>query len=125
VAEGGRDQRDRVRDGEGGDDRDQRPEAAERHDQAEQEKEMVGAAEDVDEAGVDEAERRLVPARIEQHAPRVAVEIERPGLAGREQEPEHHVDLDAEALEMRTDGELRAIGADGVFEQHVEQPWLQ
>src|ERR1044071_2286607 len=48
-------------------------------------------------------------------------QIERPRLAGRGDEPHHHVHLDAQALETRADGELRALGADRVLEQHVEQ----
>ena len=67
-----RDERDRVRDREGGDDDDERPEAAERDHQAEQEEQVVGAVENVKEARDDEAPRRLVPARIEPHQPRIA-----------------------------------------------------
>ena len=43
----------------------QRPELAERDDQAEQEQQVIDAVEDVEEAVLDEAQRRLVPARIE------------------------------------------------------------
>ena len=52
------------------------PNAPERNDEAEQEQQVVGAVEDVEEAGLDEAQRRLVPARVEPHEARIAVEFE-------------------------------------------------
>ena len=59
------DQRHRMRDRERRDDDDQRAEPAERDHQAEQEQQVIDAVEDVEEAVLDEAQRRLVPARIE------------------------------------------------------------
>ena len=66
-----------MRDRERGDDDDQRPQPAERDHEADQEQQMVGAFEDVPEARHDEAQRRLMPARIETHQARIAVELER------------------------------------------------
>ena len=45
------------------------------------EQQVVGTAEDVEKAGVDEAQGRLVPTRVETHQPLVAMQVERPGLA--------------------------------------------
>ena len=82
---------------------------------------MVGAVEDVPEAGHDEAQRRLVPARIELHEAGIAVELERAdGAAGR-QEAQRRRDLAAEPVDARMDREFGAVGADRIFEQHVEQ----
>ena len=48
----------------------------ERNDQREQEEQVIDAVEDVEEAVLDEAQRRLVPAWIELHDARVAVDVE-------------------------------------------------
>ena len=111
-----------MRDGEGGDDGRERPEAPERDDEAEHEEKVIAALQDVEEARVHEAQRRLVPARIEAHEAGVAVQVERPRLAARRQEAQHDVDLDAEPLEPRPDREGGALGAHRVREQHVQQP---
>ena len=64
---------------------------------------MVGAVEDVEEPELDELQRRLVPARVELHQPRVARKLEAAhGAAGR-QEAEHGDRADAEAREPRPD----------------------
>ena len=55
---------------------DERPQAPERDHEAEQEQQVVDALEDVPEARDDEAQRRLMPARIEPHEAGVAVELE-------------------------------------------------
>ena len=60
--------------------------AAERHDEAEQEQQVIGAAEDVPEPEPHEAQRRLVPARIELHEARVALRLEDARRAGRRDE---------------------------------------
>ena len=54
-----------MRDRERGDDDDERPQPPERDHEAQQEQQVVDALEDVPEARDDEAQRRLVPARIE------------------------------------------------------------
>src|SRR6266550_6029198 len=56
---------DRVRDGERRHDGDEWPNLPERDDEAEDEQEMVDAVEDVREAELDEAQRGLMPSRIE------------------------------------------------------------
>ena len=53
-----------------GDDDHERPQPPERDHEAEQEEQVVGALEDVPEARLDEAQRGLVPARIETHEAR-------------------------------------------------------
>ena len=105
-AERGRDQRDRVRDGEGGDDEHERPQAAERDHEAGDEQQVVGAVEDVQEARLDEAQRRLVPARVEPHQARIAVELEGALGAARRQEAQRRHDLQAQPREPRVDREL-------------------
>ena len=50
---------------------------------------MVGAVEDVEEAELDEPQRRLMPARIEPHEPGIAVELEGAHGAARRQEAQH------------------------------------
>ena len=70
-----------MRDGEGGDDDDERLQAAEGDDEAEKEQQVVGAIRrinDVEEAQLDESPRRLVPARIEPYHSRIAAQLERP-----------------------------------------------
>ena len=70
----------------------ERADAPERNHQAEQEQQVIDAVEDVEEAVLDESQRRLVPARIELHDAGIAVHVERAlGAAGRK-EPQHDVD---------------------------------
>src|SRR5262249_22701255 len=83
-----REQRGRMRHREGGDDADQRAEAAERDDETEEKQQVIDAVEDVTESQADEAERRLMPAWIQLHQTRIAVQIERADRAAWEYEPQ-------------------------------------
>src|SRR5262245_46087292 len=60
-----RDERDRVGDGEGRDDKNQGAKLPERDHQAKQEQQMIGTVQDVEESFTNEAQRRLVPAGVE------------------------------------------------------------
>ena len=71
------DQRNRMPDGECGDDDDKRPQPSERNHQAAQEQQVVGAVENVPEAGHDKTQRGLVPSGIEAHQAGIAPELER------------------------------------------------
>ena len=104
---GGRDERDRVGDGEGGDDRHQRADAAERNHQAEQEQQVIHAAQDVEEPVHDEAPRRLEPARIQRHDARVAVELERALGSARGQQSKRGRGSQAGRFEPRLDRQAR------------------
>ncbi len=106
---------------EGRDDDDQRPQAPERHHQADQEQEMVRALEDVPKTRDHEAQRRLMPARIEMHQAGIALELEGPNGAAGRQETQRRRHLMAEAVDARMDRELRAVGPNWIFQQHVEQ----
>ena len=77
-----------MRDRERGDDQHQRPEPPERDHQTQQEQQVIDAVEDVEEPELDEAQRRLVPARVEPDEARVAVELEGAHGAARRQEPQ-------------------------------------
>ena len=65
-----------MRHGEGGDNDNQRPQAAERQHQAKQEQQVVDAVEDVKEAKLHETPGGLMPARIQANEPRVADVLE-------------------------------------------------
>src|SRR5262245_39582121 len=82
----------RVSDGKRGDNLDQRAKSAERYHQTEQEQQMVGAIENVQEAGTNEAQRGLKPARIEANESRVAFELECSNSATRRQKSQHAYD---------------------------------
>ena len=84
-------------DGERGDDDDERPQPPERDHQAEQEQEVIGAFEDVPEAGHDEAQCGVVPARIEAHEAGIAVEFECANGACGRQEAQRRGDFAAQA----------------------------
>ena len=86
-----------------GDDHDQRPHAAERDHEAQQEQQVIDAVEDVQKARLDETQRRLVPARIEPHQAGVAVQVERALGAARRQEAERRDDTLAEPAEPGMD----------------------
>src|SRR5215831_16643862 len=75
--EGRGDQRNRMPDRERSDDDDERPQPPERDHQAAQEQQVVGAFENVPEAGLDKAQRGLVPTGIEAHETGIALELER------------------------------------------------
>ena len=114
------DERHGVRHREAGDDRHQRPEAAERDDQAEQEQQVVGAVEDVLVPRGDEAGRSLVPARIERHQAGIAAQLEGPLGPFRGDEAKHGDDAHAQPLDAGPDGEARRLGRDRVVEHYVQ-----
>src|SRR5262249_35557347 len=68
---------DRMRDRERGHNDDEEAQPSEWNHQACQKQEMIDALDDVPEAGHDKTQRGLMPARVELHEPRVAVEFER------------------------------------------------
>ena len=108
-------------DGERGDDDHERPQAPERDHQAAKEEQVVDALDDVPEARLHEAQRGLIPAWIEPHEPGIAVELEgADGAAGR-QKAQRGGDVLPEPVHSRIDRELGLVGADGIFQEHVEQ----
>ena len=82
---------------------------------------MVGAIEDVEEAQLDEAQSRLVPARIEPHEPRIAVELQRARVAGGRKKLQGREHPQSQPRESRVNRKRRAIRDDLVLEEHVEQ----
>jgi hypothetical protein len=108
-------------DREGRDDDDERPQAAERGHQADQEQQVIGAFENVPEARYHEAQRGLMPARIEMHEAGIAIEFEGPNGTAWRQEAQRRRHVVAETIEARVDRECRAVGPDRIFEQHVKQ----
>ena len=118
--EGRRDERDRVRDGKGGDDGHEGPEPANRDGEAQEEEQVIRAAEDVGEPELHESPGRLVPARIEADESRVADPLEGAhGTPGREK-PHGRGDAHTEPREGRLDREGGPIRTDVVLEQDVE-----
>ncbi len=120
----GRDQRDRMRGGERGDDHDERADAPERDDEAEHEEQMIEALEDVAEAEPDESEEGLVPARVQRYQARVAGELEHALGAAVREESEHGHGAEPEVGERGPDRESGVGGSDGVLEEHVEHRLL-
>src|SRR5262249_24033072 len=92
------------------DDNDQRTQPGERDHQAKQEQQVVGAFENVPEAGHDELRRGMMPTRIEPHESRITMEFECADFAARRQESQCRGDLLAEAVDLWPDRELRAVG---------------
>src|SRR5436190_7736234 len=110
-----------MRDGERRHDRNQGPQPSQRNDEAEQKQEMIRSAENVEEAMLDERERRLTPARIQTHEPGIARQFERANHSARRQKSQDRHNAEAEARKRRMDRKGGAVGFDRVFEQHVEQ----
>ena len=119
------DQRDRMRDCKRGHDRDQRAEAPERNHQAQQEQQVVGAVEDVEESLLTKRQRRLIPARIEPDQPGIALELERARRAAGRQEPKRGDRAQPQSLEPRVDRELGAVGSIGYSNSTSSSPWFQ
>lgn len=110
-----------MRQREAGDHRGQRPQAPQRDHQAGDEQQVVAAVEDVAEARLDEAQRGLVPARVQVHLARVAVELEGTrGALGR-QEDQRGLHLLAQAPQAGLDREGGTVAGDRELELHVEQ----
>ena len=82
---------------------------------------MVGAFENVPEAGHDKEQRGLVPTGVEAHEAGIAVEFERArGAVGR-QEAQCRGDFLAEPVDAHADREFGTVGLDRAFEQDIEQ----
>src|SRR5260370_19999083 len=86
---GGGNQRDRMRDGERGDDGNERAETAKWDYQTQQKKQMVGAVQNVEKTQVDKSQGRLMPPRVEADQDGIAGEFERANSADGWQEPKH------------------------------------
>ena len=76
-----------MRDGERGDDRDERAEAPEWDHEAPQEQQVVDAVQDVEEPQLDEPQGGLVPSRIEPDQARITGVLEGANNATGRQEP--------------------------------------
>ena len=100
---GRRDERHRVRQREGRHDEHQRAEPPERNHQADEKQQVVGPAEDVPEAELNEPQGGLVPARIEAHQAQVPGILEGAHGAARRQESQHRHRPQAEPREPRVD----------------------
>src|ERR1043165_168961 len=98
----------------------ERPHTAEWNHQAEQEQQVIGAVENVEEPQPDEAQHRLMPPRIEWHQSGVAFELVRADHTARRHEPQRRDNADAEAVERHVDGEMRLVRLNRILEQHVE-----
>src|SRR6187455_1658303 len=81
-----------------------------RHDEAQQEQQMVGAAEDVLEALHEESQHRLMPARIERDHAGVAFELEHALHTARAEEPHGVDDTPAETFGVSAQREQRILG---------------
>jgi hypothetical protein len=103
------------------DDEDEGPQPADRDHQAEQEQQVVRTFKDMPEPGRDKPERGLTPTRIEMHQAGVAVEFECAGRATGGQKAQRRGDITAKPVDARTDGKLRVVRLDRIFEQHIEQ----
>ena len=119
-AHGRGDQGDRMGDGERGHHGNQMAQAAQWNHQAEQEQEMVHAFEDVFKAHDDEAQRRLVPARVEFNEPRIAEIVESPLAAIGQDEAQHRGGLVRQRAELRVNREIGIRRLDRIAHQHIE-----
>ena len=118
------DERHRVGHGERRHDGRQRQQPPEGDHQAGEEQQVVDAVQDVLEAEGDEAQDRLMPARVEPDQAGVAGVLEGAHGAVRQDEPQHGDGANAEPPERRIEGELRLVRADRVLEQRVEHRLL-
>src|SRR6266566_2409767 len=101
--------------------RDQRAEAAERDHQAEQEQQVVGPVQDVEEAELDEPASGLMPSGIQVDQSRIANElIGANGAAGRK-ETENGYHSRGQSLEPWVNRNRGSVRLNRVLEQHVER----
>ena len=114
-----------MRDGERRHDQDERAEPPERDHQAQQEQQVIGAVEDVQEPSVHESPRRLVPARIQPHQAGIAGQLERALRAGRRLVAQHGDDADAEARERRMDRKVDRSDWIGYSNRTSSSAWFQ
>src|SRR5437879_6915809 len=118
---GGGDQRDRMRNGERGDDGNERAETAKRDYKTKQKQKMVGAVENVEKTQVDKSPSGLVPARVEADETGIASEFERANFAAGWNKPKDGYDAQTQPRERRMNGKTGLLRLNWVFEQHVEQ----
>src|SRR5262252_1743412 len=102
------------------DDRHERAQTAEGNHQAAQKQQVVRAAEDVKEPEVDESQRCLVPARIQTHETRVALELEGARRSLWRKKAQRRDNSLSESVEARVNRKLRPIRLHGVFQEDVE-----
>src|SRR5262249_54508306 len=118
------DQRDRMRDGERGDDRDERTNATERNDETEDEQQVIDSVENVLEAEHDEAERRLIPVWVEAHEPGIPDLLQRTHRAAGGKKAQQRAGTHAESRERGVDRKARGGRGDRVLEHDVEHRLL-
>src|SRR5262245_57665718 len=92
-----------------GDNDDERTKTTEWNHQAKQKEQVIDAVEDVVEAVLGEAERCLVPARIQLDDAGITVHIERALGAARRKESKYHVHSFPQPRQSGTDGEPRLL----------------
>ena len=114
------DQRNRVRDREGGDEDHEYSQPLKGDNQAQQEQEVIHAVEDVGEAQPHEAKRGLVPAGIEHDSAGIPCELVETLATGGGQEAQYRRDPHPQSFQAGQDGKLRPIRRNPVFEQHIQ-----
>ena len=110
-----------MRQGKRRDDHDERPQPPKRDHQAAQEQQVVGAVENVPEAGHDKTQRGLVPPGIEAYQAGFAPELERARGAAGWQEAQCRGDFLPEPVDAQADREFGTVGLDRILKQDVEQ----
>ena len=113
-----------MRHGERCDHRDQRTKAAERDHQAEQKQQVINPIENMFEAEHHEAQRRLVPSRIEPDEAAVVMEVEGTHRAARQHQPQGGIRPQPQSIQLRVDREARLVRSDGVLEENIEHPFF-
>src|SRR5256886_3923289 len=116
---GGSNQRNRMRDGERGDDGDERAETAKRDYKTKQKQKMVGAVENVEKTQVDKSQSGLVPARVETDETGIAGEFECTHFSAGRQKPKDGYDAQTQPRERRMNGTTGLLRLTWEFEQHV------
>src|SRR5215470_1803791 len=111
-----------MRKGECGDDYDERAETPERDYKAQQEQQMIGPVQDVEEPRLDKPQRRLAPTRVEPDHARIASELEGANNSACRQEPHYSHHAQSQLRKPRVDRKVRRVRINRVLEQYVEQP---
>src|SRR2546430_552855 len=117
---GGGDQRDRMRNGERGDDGNEHAETAKRDYKTKQKQKMVGAVENVEKTQVDKSQSGLVPARVDADETGIASEFECENFAAGWNKPKDGYDAQTQARKRWMDGKAGLLRLNWVFERHVE-----
>ena len=121
-AEGGGDQRDRMRDREGGDDDDERPRRRNGITRQSRNSRWSVPSRMCQKPETRKLQRRLMPARIEAHEAGIAVQLEGAHVLPSGGRKRSAVETRWPKRSTRgCDGEGGALGADRILEQHVEQ----